>query len=213
MWSNVVLSGGKTVHGGYRDLTALSKDDMLICGNCGRRNAPGTKLCTRCRFVLRGKVEEVYEPPPVAGVSAKRPKAPGLMYRMRHDRRTAAYAVAVMVVVIAISAAVYYEIHKDDPSPTAILFYRYVPPTETSSGMVQVYGNVHNWGGNGGTVFVDVEISDLVGHVSSWRLDLGKVPADKGVDVDEMLAWPHYCESTLDLTMTYDVGYKSDWWL
>lgn len=162
---------------------------------------------------MRGGAEQAYELPPVPDASPRRPKAPGLVYRLRHDRRTAAYAVAVVVMVVVISSTVYYEIHKDDPSPTALLFYRYVPPTETATGMVEVYGNVHNWGGSGGTVYVDVEISDHARHVCSYRIDLGMVPSDQGVAVDEMLAWPHYCESTQDLSMTYEAGYKSDWWL
>lgn len=194
-------------------MTTPAKAGMLICGNCGRRNRPETRLCVRCRFVLRGREEQVEEPTPQeAGPASKPSGKQGLLYHIRHDRRTAAYAVAVAVIVISLSGTMYYEVHKDDPSPTALLYYRYVPLAGSSEGLVQVYGNVHNWGGSGGTVFIDVQISDEAGNMSSHRLDVGKVPADGGINIDEMIAWPHPCESTLDLTMAYKVGYKSDWW-
>lgn len=185
---------------------------MLKCGHCGRLNAPGTRLCTRCRFVLRGNEELVEEPAPDVGQAPRRPAKRGLIYRMRHDRRTAAYAVLVVATVVAVSLAVYYELHKDDPSPSALLFYRYIPPTDTSGGMVQVYGDLHNWGGSGGTVFIEVWISDEDGNSASYVLDLGRVPPDASIDIDEMLDWPHYCESASDLDLTYKADYESDWW-
>jgi len=52
---------------------------------------------------------------------------------------------------------------------------------------------------------VKIFISDDQGHSASHTIDVGPVPVDGSVDVDETFPWPYIYITTPKVTVTYDI--------
>jgi hypothetical protein len=114
----------------------------------------------------------------------------------------AAIAVGAIVVIAYLAMNATYH---SDSSMNALLFYRYLPATETSDSSVRVWGDVWNFNFDDVDALLRLSISDCYGHSSSHDVRIGVVAASGSVDVDEVLPWPYSCSSTDDLEVGYDV--------
>lgn len=182
----------------------------MKCAYCGQDNPPGTRLCTNCKFVLREVDPAAFDRSHPSGHSHGRPSKGerSLAADTWQGRKRKPILVVVSIGIVAIIALVILALnapYTSDPSMSALLFYRYLPPTEDSDGSVRVSGDVYNFGFDDVDALLRIFISDDNGHSSSYDARIGVVRASGSVDVSETFPWPHPCLSSDDLTVEYAV--------